>query len=133
MKNQSIIIFDGVCNFCNKSVNFIIKRDKKEKFYFTAFQSEYAQKLLLEHNLTSQNLNTLILIKNNICFIKSDAVFEILKELSLFWQLLSIFRIVPKKARDYIYDKISQNRYKIYGKKESCMIPTAKQKKRFYE
>ena len=133
MKKQNIIIFDGECLFCNKSINFIIKRDKKEKFIFTTFQSEYADVLFQKYKIFNKTPDTVIVIKNDICYIKSDAVFEILKELSFSWSLCRIFKILPKKARDYIYDKISQNRYRFYGKKDICMTPTTQLRKRFYE
>lgn len=128
---QSIIIFDGVCNFCNKSINFIIKRDQKSNFLFTPIQNESAQELMKKHNINNKSIDTLILIKGEKCFLRSDAVFEIIKELSGYWYLFGVFRIVPLSMRDYCYNFISNNRYKFFGKKDSCMIPTTELQKRF--
>ena len=128
---KNIIIFDGVCNFCNKSVNFIIKRDPNLNFLFVPNQSVKAQELLKKHSLENQNLDTLVLLKNNSYYIKSDAVFEIIKELSGYWYLFGIFKVLPKSFRDFIYNFISKNRYKLFGKKEFCMMPTKKIKERF--
>lgn len=133
MNTKKIIIFDGVCNFCNKAINFIIKRDPNSHFIFTPYQKESTQKLLQKYNIQMCTKDTLILIKDGKYFAKSDAVLEIIKELSGFWYLLRVFRFLPKKLRDYFYILISQNRYKLYGKKKSCMIPTKELEKRFYK
>ena len=133
MKNENIIIFDGVCNFCNTSVNFIIKRDPTESFHFSTSQSNYAQTLMKQHGINTHNVDTIILIKKGKCFFKSDAILEIAKDLSGFWYFLRVFIIVPKNIRNFIYDFISNNRYKLYGKNASCIKPNDKLKKRFYE
>ena len=129
---QNIIIFDGVCNFCNKSVNFIIKRDPNFHFIFAPYQEENTQRLLKKYDIQMQSEDTLILIKDGKYFTKSDAALEIIKELSGFWYLLGVFRFFPTVLRDDLYDMISKNRYKFYGKKESCMVPTKELEKRFY-
>ena len=129
--NQPIIIFDGVCNLCNSSVNFIIKRDPNSNFLFVPNQSVKAEELLKKYSLENQNLDTIILIKNDKYYIKSDAVFEIIKELSGYWYLFGIFVILPKSFQDYMYGFISKNRYKFFGKKDFCMIPSKKLQERF--
>lgn len=131
MIKQNIIFFDGVCNFCNGAVNFIIKRDINNKFLFSSLQSDNAKKILSQYHKNNTDLNTLILIKNDTLFEKSDAVIEITKEFSGLWFLVSYFKILPQSLRDFIYSFIAKNRYKLFGKKESCMIPTKEQKKRF--
>ena len=128
---QNIIIFDGVCNFCNKAVNFIIKRDPTSKFLFAPSQSLQAQNLLDKYQLTNVTLDTLILIKNDKCFLQSDAVFEIIKDLSGYWYLFGVFKIIPKILNDKLYNFISKNRYKFFGKKNTCMIPKDEIKNRF--
>jgi len=133
MNTQKIIIFDGVCNFCNKSINFIIKRDPHFHFIFTPYQVQSTQKLLKKYDIKINSKDTLILIKDGSYFTKSDAVLEIIKELSGFWYLLRVGKFFPKKFRDYLYDLISQNRYKLFGKKQSCIVPTDELKKRFYK
>jgi predicted DCC family thiol-disulfide oxidoreductase YuxK len=131
MNNKNIIIFDGICNFCNKSVNFIIKRDSKIHFVFTPIQSDTAKEIMNKYALNSDDIDSIILIKDDTYFTKSDAVLEILKDLSGYWFLFGIFKIVPKFMTDYCYDLISKNRYRFFGKKDSCMIPTKNLENRF--
>ncbi|NQY93870.1 MAG: DUF393 domain-containing protein [Campylobacteraceae bacterium] len=127
----SLVLFDGVCNFCNKAVSFIIKRDPKEIFYFAAIQSPIAQKLLKEYKLNETDLDSVILIKDGHCYTKSDATLEITKDLKGFYSYLWVFKFLPKKFRDYFYDLFAKNRYKIFGKRNSCMIPSSNISKRF--
>lgn len=126
-----IIFFDGICNLCNSSVNFIIKRDKRNKFKFAAFQSDIGKKLLEKHNYSNKNFDTLVLLKDNTIHTKSTAALLISKELNSFWKLFYIFIIIPKFLRDYVYLYISLNRYKWFGKKDSCMLPSPEVKSRF--
>jgi len=126
-----IIFFDGVCNLCNSSVNFIIKRDKRNKFKFAVFQSDIGKELLIKHNYYSKNFDTLVLLKDNTIHTKSTAALLISKELNSFWKLFYIFIIIPKFLRDFIYLYISRNRYKWFGKKDSCMLPSSEIKSRF--
>ncbi len=130
-QKQNIIIFDGVCNFCNNGVNFIIKRDKHAKFLFSPMQSNIAQDIMAKYDFDQTNLNTILLIKDGKCFSKSDAVIEITKELSAFWYIFSYFKVFPLFIRDYIYDVVSKNRYKLFGKKSSCIMPTKGLEDRF--
>jgi predicted DCC family thiol-disulfide oxidoreductase YuxK len=132
-KLKNIIIFDGVCNLCNSSINFIIKRDKAKKFFFTPIQSDKAKELMSKYHFNTQEINTLILIKDEKCFSKSDAVIEITKELSSYWYIFSYLKILPKSMRDYLYDVLSSNRYKLFGKKNVCMIPTKELVDRFLD
>lgn len=131
--SSPILLFDGVCNLCNGFVKFIIKNDKKGVFRFAALQSPAGEKLIQQHNIQTGGLDSLILLKDNKYFIKSEAVFEIIKYLSSGWKLLFIFNIFPKKFRDFIYDQIASKRYKVLGKRESCMIPTKETMQRFIE
>ncbi|MBU0476025.1 MAG: thiol-disulfide oxidoreductase DCC family protein [Bacteroidetes bacterium] len=133
MKNKGnyIIIFDGVCNFCNGAVNFIIKRDIKGVFQFTPMQSDIAQKLIDSYHESKKDLDTIILIKNGVFYIRSEAALEIAKELTGFWFLFRIFKILPVTIRDVFYKVFANNRYKLFGKREVCMIPTLEQRNRF--
>jgi len=126
-----IIIFDGVCNFCDGAVSFIIKRDSRELFYFSPFQSIKAQSLLEPYKIQTSQLDSVILIKDGRCYIKSDAALEICKELKGIYSYLYIFKFFPKKLRNYFYDLFAKNRYKMFGKKEQCMVPSSSIKKRF--
>ncbi|NCU32441.1 MAG: DUF393 domain-containing protein [Candidatus Moranbacteria bacterium] len=118
-----VVIFDGVCNLCNKFVNIIIRRDKKGIFQFSAIGSEYSKSVEEKYEVSLVELDTVVLIENNNFFSKSTAVIKICRHLEFPYNLLVVFNIVPKFIRDKIYDIIARNRYKVFGKKESCMIP----------
>ena len=138
MNSNKIILFDGVCNFCNFWVNFIIDHDKKDFFRFAALQSETGQNILKQINLKTNNFwqsqrlpDSLILVDKQNYFIKSSAALNILKHLSGFWKILFVFIIIPRPIRNFIYDLIAKNRYKIFGKKHVCRIPNEKEKGKF--
>jgi predicted DCC family thiol-disulfide oxidoreductase YuxK len=127
-----IILFDGICNFCNGSVNFIIDRDPNCKFKFASLQSEIGQEYLKKNGLSTKDLDSIILIKNNKLYKKSSAVLLILKELKGGWYIfyLLLYRI-PASIRDILYNLIAKNRYKFFGKSEQCRIPDPGLKNRF--
>lgn len=131
MDNRYIIIFDGVCVFCNGVVNFIINRDPESIFAFSPMQSELAQSLIRKHHASKEILNTLMLIKNGRCYLRTDAILEIAKDLSGFWYLFNFFRIIPRSIRDHLYTLFARNRYYLFGRRNSCMVPTENVKKRF--
>lgn len=131
MKKHSIILFDGVCNLCNSSVQFVIKHDKQKQFVFASLQSDAGQNLLKQYQLPTQNFNSFILIQNEKVFIKSTAALMVAKQLSGLTKLLYGFIIVPAFIRNAVYNFIAKNRYKWFGKKDSCMIPTPDLKARF--
>jgi predicted DCC family thiol-disulfide oxidoreductase YuxK len=120
----SIILFDGICNFCNASVNKIIEHDKKNVFKFAAIQSDAGKIILTEFSIDTSKTDSILLIEKNTVFTKSTAVLKIAKQLSGLYKLSYAFIIIPLFIRDTIYDFIAKNRYKWFGKKESCMIPT---------
>jgi predicted DCC family thiol-disulfide oxidoreductase YuxK len=132
-ENKSIILFDGVCNLCNASVNFVIRHDKKAQFLFASFQSDAAREILLHFNLENLNTDTVILVEDNKIYDKSAAALKIAKQLDGIFKAFSIFFIVPKFLRDRIYDFVAKNRYQWFGKRESCMIPSPELKNRFLE
>ncbi len=129
--DTAIILFDGVCNFCNASVNFIIAHDKKNHFKFAAIQSKIGEGLLKKYNIDESITDSAVLIENNKSYIKSAAVLRITKHLNGLYPLLYLLIIIPPFIRDGVYDFISRNRYKWFGKKESCMIPTDEMKSKF--
>ena len=133
MKNRYIVIFDGICNFCNGSVNFIIKRDPKGVFSFAPMQSEIAQELMQKHKIEKEELDTFLLFKNGSVYDRSDAALEITRNLTGFWHLFQIFKILPKAIRDGLYNLFARKRYALFGKRDSCMIPTPEIRKRFIE
>ena len=129
--DNAIVLFDGVCNFCNNSINFIIKRDKKGFFKFAPLQSEIAQKLVGDK--TKPMPESVILIDNDKTYDRSSAALRITKRLDGLWPALYIFMIVPKPIRDWVYNLIGRNRYKWFGKTEACMIPTREVRSRFLD
>ncbi len=131
MKEESIILFDGICNLCNGSVQYVLKHDKKKVFRFASLQSESGQQLLKKYNLPYNNFNSFVLLQNEKAYLKSTAALMVAKQLRGFTQILYAFIIVPTFIRDAVYNLISKNRYKWFGKKESCMVPTAELKSRF--
>ncbi|MBK7882772.1 MAG: thiol-disulfide oxidoreductase DCC family protein [Chitinophagaceae bacterium] len=131
MISNNIILFDGVCNFCNSTVNFIIKRDKKSQMHFAPLQSEIGEKLLLQYNLPTDVVNTFIFINNGKAYTRSTAALKVSKYLGGLWPFLYSFIIVPKFIRDAVYNFIAKNRYKWFGMKQECMIPAADMRKRF--
>lgn len=128
---HSVILFDGVCNLCNASVQFIIKHDKKQLFRFAALQSAFGQNVVNKFNLADKNIDSVILLENNSVLLKSDAALRIAKQLGGIYSMLYVFIVLPKFIRNRIYDFIARNRYRWFGKQESCMIPTPELKKLF--
>jgi predicted DCC family thiol-disulfide oxidoreductase YuxK len=129
--DHKIILFDGVCNLCNGAVVFIIKRDKKNVFKFAALQSEIGQELTSKFNIDTSQVDSIILIDGEKHYEKSTAALRIARELSGGYPLLYGFMVLPGFLRNAVYDYIARNRYKWFGKKESCMIPTPELKSRF--
>jgi len=130
---KQIILFDGVCNFCNFWVNFVIERDKKDLFRFAALQSEKAKELTSKFKFDTSKLDTFILIAVNKLYTKSTAALMICKQLNGLVKILYPLIILPKFFRDFIYDLIAKNRYKIFGRRESCRILTVDDKLKFLE
>lgn len=131
--DASIILFDGVCNLCNGFVNFVIPRDRQAKFRFGSLQSSAGQELLKAHSYKSESMTTVILLENNQLYTESTAVLKILRKLGGAWSLFYIFMVVPKFIRDFMYNLVSRHRYRLFGKREYCRIPTPELKNRFIE
>ncbi len=129
MKNHDIVLFDGVCNFCNSSINLVIDNDPNVYFKFVSLQSTLGQTLTEKYQL--KNIDTVILISNNKAYTKSTAALKIAKKLKGLWPLTNIFIIIPTFVRDIVYDIIAKNRYKWFGKSDSCRMPTPELKERF--
>jgi len=126
---QPIVFFDGYCNLCSGSVQWIIKHDKKGQFKFASLQSDFAKQTLNKN--TVESLSSLVLYQNNNTFLESTAALKIAKKLDFPVNLLSVFLIVPVFIRNFFYKIISRNRYKWFGKKQECWLPTAELKQRF--
>lgn len=126
-----IILFDGVCNFCSGMVNFIIRQDKKKVFRFAALQSEAGQKLLEQYDLPKEKFDSFLLIDNGKIYKSSTAGLKLYGRLPWYWKWTQVFWIVPPFLRDAVYNFIARNRYRWFGKKEACMVPTADVRSRF--
>jgi predicted DCC family thiol-disulfide oxidoreductase YuxK len=130
-QNTQIILFDGVCNFCNSSINFIIDHDPEKHFKFAPLQSEVGQEILAQFNKNTKDFDSVILLKDNQLYQKSEAAIEITKHLSGAWKYLAVFGILPAFFLNFFYDIIARNRYRIFGKTETCRIPTPELRERF--
>ena len=129
--NHKIVLFDGVCNFCNYWVNFIIKHDHQNIFKFASLQSDTGKLLLKNSNLSTDNFDSFVLLINNNTFLKSTAAFKIAGELGGIFKIILIFRLLPKAITDFFYDLIAKNRDKIFGIKNQCMVPDKSIRDRF--
>lgn len=128
-----VILFDGVCNLCNGSVLFILNRDPSGIFRFAPLQSETGKNLLSKFDLPNDKLDSIILVENNEYYLRSTAALKILQRLGALWKIVYVFMLVPRPVRDYIYDIVARNRYKWYGKRAECMIPSSDIESRFLE
>ncbi len=128
-----IIFFDGLCNLCVGSVQFIIKRDQQKQFRFASLQSTFGENILQQFELNENNINSFILLEDGKIFTQSTAALKVCRQLSGAWKLLYGFIILPAFIRDYFYSIIANNRYKWFGKKETCWLPTEELKHLFIE
>lgn len=131
MDNQKVILFDGICNLCNGAVQKVIEKDEKNQFKFASLQSAFGQEFLKENTLNDQNLDSMILLDGDKFYTKSDAALRIGKELKGIYGLSGIFLIVPRFLRNWVYDIIAKNRYKWFGKQESCWLPSPELEAKF--
>lgn len=129
--NNGIILFDGVCNFCNNSINLVIRKDKRDYFSFAPLQSEAGKILTQKFNIDTSKTDSVLLIENDTLYSKSTAALRIARKMSGLFPLCYALIIIPKFLRDSIYDYIAKRRYKWFGKKESCMVPTPEIRKKF--
>ena len=132
LHQQPIVLFDGLCNLCNSSVQFIIRHDKHHQFSFASLQSDFAQALLQTHPL-ARKVDSVILCMDNQVFIESAAALRIARMLSGAWSLLYVLILIPRPLRDAAYRVIARNRIRWFGKRESCMIPTLELRSRFLD
>ena len=126
-----IILFDGVCSLCNGFVDFVMKRDKKKQFYFASLQSEIGIRYLKKFDLLDSDIDSIIYVHGSKFWIKSSAVLRIMKSFQKPWNCLYFFIFLPTGIRNKLYDLIAKNRYRWFGKKDSCRMPTPEEKERF--
>ena len=128
---NNIVIFDGVCNLCNWAVRFIIKRDSRSIFIFTSAQSETGKEILSRFEIDTPEPESVFLLQNGSLLKKSSAALAIAAELDGFWKYLAFLRVIPRPVRDIVYDWVARNRYRWFGKRNICMMPSKETENRF--
>ena len=121
---ETIVLFDGVCNLCNGSVQFLLRRDRRRRFRFAALQSAAGRALLEQYGLSTQTLETIVVLEGGQARVRSDAALHLARRLPWPWPALAVFRILPRPLRDALYDFVARHRYRWFGRTESCMLPT---------
>lgn len=130
-RHKPILLFDGHCNFCNSTVQFVAKHEKKSRLYFTSLQSSAGRELLEHYQIDPAKTDSLVFIENNKAYVKSAAALRITKYMKGFYPILTVFLIVPAFIRNAVYDYIARHRYKWFGRSESCMLPDKELARRF--
>ncbi|MCM4170936.1 DUF393 domain-containing protein [Arenibacter sp. TNZ] len=134
IQNNKIILFDGVCNLCNSSVQYVIKHDTRNDFRFATLQGEIGKKLAEERGIDLSMVDSIILIEPGVAYYtKSTAALKIAQSFGGAWQFASVLEWIPEKIRNWVYDYVAKNRYQWYGKKEACMVPTPELKSKFLD
>ena len=129
--HKTIILFDGICNLCNGAVQFLLKREKQEQFVFASLQSDAAKYILLQYNVKKISMDSILFIEDGQIYQKSTAVLKISKYLNWPWTMVSVFRLLPLRFRDKMYDLIAKLRYSWFGRKDTCMMAIPEYKNRF--
>ena len=129
----NVILFDGVCNLCNGFVQFLIKQDSKGSFKFASLQSQSAQDLLLTENMSADRFDSVVYISGSEVWQKSAAVLRILNDVGGLWKMFYVLIIIPRIISDAVYDFVATNRYRMFGKRQECMVPTDELRSRFLE
>lgn len=131
--SRPVVLFDGVCNVCNATVQFILRHDRKEKFLFASLQGEYGRKVLETHHLPSDNFSSFLLADGDRIFAKSTGALELCRRLGGGWKILYAFILIPTPFRDAVYGYVARNRYRWFGKQDTCYMPTPALKRRFLD
>lgn len=130
---RPVIVFDGMCNLCSRSVAFIIRRDPERRFRFAPMQSEAGARLLQRHGLDPDDVRTLLLVEGGRPYLRSDAWLRVVRRLRGPWRLAAGLRLVPRPVRDWVYGVVARNRYRWFGRREQCLVPTPEERDRFLE
>jgi predicted DCC family thiol-disulfide oxidoreductase YuxK len=128
---EPVVLFDGVCNLCNASVDFLLRRDASARFRFAPLQSAFAARLLAEHGLAGETLASIVLIEGGRAFTRSEAALRIAALLPGPWPVLGVLRAVPRRLRDTAYDLLARRRYRWFGRRPACRTPTPEERARF--
>ena len=129
--NDCIILFDGVCKLCNGWSQFIIKVDTKQHFKLCSVQSPEGQSILSHFDMQTDHFNTMLYVEGEKYFDKSDAVLHVFNKLGFPWRMFFVFKILPKGLRNWFYDRVALNRYALFGKYDTCMLPSKENESRF--
>ena len=129
--NGPLVLFDGLCNLCSFSVQFLASRDRENRLWYASVQSAAGQRVLAAHNLPLTQFDSFYFIDAGQLYCKSDAVIRLLPYLGALWFLLGIVNILPRPCRDWFYNRIARNRYALFGRRDSCMLPRAELANRF--
>ncbi len=132
-QQETVLLFDGVCNLCNGVVQFIIPRDRSESIHFASLQSPIAKQLLAQYHYPADQINSIVLIENGRLYTKSTAALRIARKLRGAWPIFYVFNVLPTPLRDALYDVVARNRYKWFGKQETCKLPRPEWKHRFLD
>ena len=127
----AVVLFDGVCNFCNATINFVIEHDRASYFKFAPLQSEIGERLMAEHGIDRVETDSVILVEDGKAYTHSDAALRIARRLDGIWSWVYTFRIVPRFIRDAAYRLFAKNRYRLFGRQDACMMPTPEVRARF--
>lgn len=127
----AIVLFDGVCNFCNGSVNFIIAHDKAGYFKFAPLQSEIGEELMTKHGIDKAETDSVILIEDEKAYTHSTGALRVARKLDGIWSWAYVFRFVPRPIRDLCYKTFAKYRYRLFGRQDACMMPTPEIRARF--
>jgi predicted DCC family thiol-disulfide oxidoreductase YuxK len=133
IQSENVILFDGVCNLCNGLVRFVIKHDRTGSLKFASLQSEYGTRLQSRIPQGTRDSDTIVYSRKGIFFFRSDAVLNIFKDMGGPWKILYGLHIIPRSVRDFLYKVVAANRYRVFGKREMCMVPEPRDKERFLE
>jgi len=136
--DHAIVLYDGVCGLCNRLVQFVLKRDVNDRFHFASLQSEFASSLLRKYEFDPKDLDTVYVVVNHCGpterpLARSDAILYILQQLGGVWKIALIGKLLPKFFRDALYNLVARNRYRVFGRRESCMLPPEKHRHKFLD
>jgi predicted DCC family thiol-disulfide oxidoreductase YuxK len=137
-ESSPVVLYDGVCGLCNHLVQFLLKRDTKDRFRFASLQSDFAQTLMTNHGVDPHDLDTVYVVRDHgqaheTLLARSDAILYMLQQLGGVWKLSAAGRVLPRVFRDLIYKMVARNRYRVFGKHESCMLPEPKHRNKFLD
>lgn len=133
ISDKPLLLFDGVCNLCNGVVQFVIEHDPEARYRFASLQSHTGQHMLKKHNLPTNDFESFVMIEKEKSYLKSAAALKLFTGLGGVWKLMTIFWVVPRPIRDFIYSLVANNRYRLFGKQNECWIPTPELKSRFLD